>query len=556
MQAVLTDDCSAPPSLFIDTTKEREPPSPPTALDFPNYHPPGHHPSQPRDESNSNGLYELLAKLKKPQDVSEDLVRALNLKIETDVKLSEIVPGGRLSSLPPYTWPESPERPETSAQAVQSGGPKPQPLGNGYPAPKKDRYDLLRREIMFENDDGFRAVARAEPRPGRPKLRVTHSRNLWSGLENVAQYWDTSLDNYIDKSDEEEKSSSQEEAEEAEEHAKDPDKMDIDINSPTSDDVVKFGKVAIKDDQLTKNPTTTTETDSKKPKQVYTGRRIGTGSNMPEPMREDTLRGFMEMIAWPFGCQVHLPSLPPRLSVKSLLFPVRHNFTICRSPRDRREARGGVLEGPVLVVQCRGETAFQNRDDAGTNGRYAEICDLLRETMGMLLLAQERAREGVTETKPGEGKWWTTEPRWGGAPNEGPIGDGPENSGKEDEKVSNGDAELDRMAKRSKHSRRAAPARRLSMAEKWKLIQPGPSLWDRKMRYMKIGKEEDNQFDDVSSLLFVSFLRQILPLVSKLLIMYLSDIHGLIHQPPFLNTPSPRSPQISGMACHGGLPAP
>ena len=480
-----TNNCPAAPSLFIDTTKERDPPLPPTPLDFPHYYPSGHS-RKPCNSLNSNGLYELLAKLRKPQDVTEDLARVLNLKVEPDVKICEIVPGRELLSLPPYAWAENPAPSETETEASKhTTSPSPKPLGNGYPAPNKDRYDLLKQELMFENEDAFRAVARVEPLPGRQKLRVTHSRNFWAGLENLSQYWDSSIDNYIDKSDDEEENNKED---------KDQDEMDIDDDSSKLRESM-LEKSTAQDDPLTKD---STETDPQKPKQVYTGRRIGTGSQMPESMREDTLRGFMEMVAWPFGCQVHIPNLAPRLFVKNLLFPVRHNFSICRSPRDRREARGGLLEGPVLVVQCRGETAFHNKEDAGTNARYAEICDLLRETLGMLLLAQERAREGTSEIKPGEGRWWATEPRWGGAPNDGPVGDS-ENNGKEDEKeASNGGTDSDRMAKRSKHSRRPLPPRKLSMAEKWKIVQPGPSMWDRKMRYMAIGKEEGSASDDVS----------------------------------------------------------
>lgn len=162
-------------------------------------------------------------------------------------------------------------------------------------------------------------------------------------------------------------------------------------------------------------------------------------------------------------------------------------------------ARKGVLEGPVLIAQCRPDTTFRGPDDAPGSGS-GEVCDILREVGAMLLAAEERAREGKTEVKPGEGKWWTTTPRWGGAPNDD-VGDTAGSNSDEKPVPESGNAR-----KRSKYehplmsSRRSGTSRKLSNAEKWKLIQPGPSLWDKRMVYMQIGKAKESLFDDVCML--------------------------------------------------------
>ncbi|KAL1952522.1 hypothetical protein VTO42DRAFT_5090 [Malbranchea cinnamomea] len=470
------------PSLTIDTTRERAPPPPATPLDFPNYPRADSVSSEPLTEESCNKLYQLLSKLRRPQDVNESYLQALNIRVETDVKLPDIVPGGKLASLPPYQWPEGLEDQDSSA-----GGSA--VLSNGFPIPKQEKYDLLRQEVLFDNDDAFRAVSRMDPLPGRPRIRVTHSRRFWAGLEHLAQYWDSSLDKYIEKPADESSS-------EGEKDEKNQDKMDVDEAHQASNNSCKdYSSEKMDVDGEPKN-----EDERGKPpktKQVYLGRRIGTGKDMPESVREDTLRGLLEMVAWSFGCQLHIPNLPPRLFVKGLLFPVRHSFSICRSPQDRQEARRGMMEGPLILVQCRGETSFHDKE-TGAVDKSAEICDILRETVGMLLLAQERARQDETEVKPGEGKWWATEPRWGGAPNDGPVvepevGDRTDSSGK----GAGGNEEADRSAKRSRHSRRFLSQRKLSTVERWKIVQPGPSTWDKKLKYMRIGKDEDSPFDDI-----------------------------------------------------------
>jgi hypothetical protein len=46
--------------------------------------------------------------------------------------------------------------------------------------------------------------------------------------------------------------------------------------------------------------------------------------------------------------------------------------------------------------------------------------------------------------------------------------------------------------------------RRLTSSEKWKIIQPGPSLWDKRLSYMQIGKARESPFDDVCESCLVS----------------------------------------------------
>ncbi|XHG02862.1 hypothetical protein AWENTII_006187 [Aspergillus wentii] len=362
-------------------------------------------------------------------------------------------------------------------------------MENQNPYPSNERFEVVKNELLLDNDDAFREVGRLAPREGRQRVRVTQTRKFWTGLERMAQYWDTSLDNYYERPATPRQTPDEETG----------DKMQV-------DDQIQASKGAEKSDtsmEVDNPPATQAAGDKPQPEEesgrpsvaVYTGRRHGTGSEMPEDARDETIRAFAEMAAWPFGCQVTVPMIPPRLTVKSMLFPVRHSFFSARSPKDRQLARSGIMEGPILVAQCRTETSFRGPEEAPGSG-IGEISDIYREVGGMLLAAQERAREGSTEVRPGEGQWWTTTPRWGGAPNDGME---EETSNEEDKPT----AETMKARKRSKFdhpftaSRRPGAPRKLTNNEKWKLVQPGPSLWDRRMRYIQLGKNRESAFDDI-----------------------------------------------------------
>lgn len=279
-----------------------------------------------------------------------------------------------------------------------------------------------------------------------------------------------------------------------------------------------------------------------KTKQVYKGRRISTGSAMPSAHRDETVSGLIQAVVWAFNCQVRTPNLPPRLSLGNLLFPVWQSFIVGRVPREKELGRRGVLEGPVLGACCRVETNFHDdRKESGKAGdgrrgrrtidvdeKWKEILDLAREVGVMLLLAQERAREGKEEVKPGQGKWWTDTPRWGGgtgglmeneALTERPLDEEkmmsmlPENptpdepmaepspkptdsattSGPEhaqhpstlSKRKANADIPIGTPGSGSaQHQKRSQRTK----AEKWNTLRPGPGIWDPKMRYTRIGK--------------------------------------------------------------------
>lgn len=461
------------------TEREREPPPDPTPLQFPSYNPS----AQPRrlTRSSLQSLSGLLVTVRKPQDVSDAHLQALNVDVENNIPLSDLVPGNPeiLRSAPHNTrelkgalasTASSSSNPTTKANA--------QKLSNGYPVPDRKTYEALKAELQIPNEDAFREVCRMSPHAGREKPRITQSRRFWLGLERMSQYWDTSMDEYYEVTDNDEVAKPRVEKERL--HPNTNDDREID-NS---------------------NGGVSSRTGTKR---VYKGRRISNGRDMPDDCRDETVRRLLEMIVWPFRCQVMVPNVAPRLTVGNILFPVRHTFTAARSPQDYQMARKGLLEGPMMAVQCRGETVFRADGEAEGNGQ-GERLDLFREVGGMLLLAQERAREGQEEKRSGEGKWWTTVPRWGGGP--GGEMETLDVVGEETSPVVEPEAKdaqpplLDRPRNKRPRGIGLGPGsgatRRMSMAERWKLVQPGPSTWDKKLRYVRIGANHDSEEDDVS----------------------------------------------------------
>jgi len=195
---------------------------------------------------------------------------------------------------------------------------------------------------------------------------------------------------------------------------------------------------------------------------------------MAEKHRVEAVKALVENLVWAFGCQMTVPRRVQQLQVGNLLIPVTQSSMVWRTPGDKSQSKIGVLEGPVLGLQCRNETNF-------LKDSYLALTDTARELAGLLLLAEERARGRKARIIPGEGKWYTTKPRWGG----GPGGEF-------------GDAENKPPAKHTilTHSRPTDE-------DVWKQLKPGPGLWEPRINYTQVGKDSTKVHDYVREALLV-----------------------------------------------------
>lgn len=341
-------------------------------------------------------------------------------------------------------------------------------LSNGFGVPGHEVFYARMKELIFGNDDVFRFINREPSLPGRAEAKVAQFRKFFEGILAMSEYWDTSLDN--DPATRSKQSASP-----------DNDAMDIDQQHSKAEAL-----------------------DPENDKEPYTGRRIGTGRDMPRQYREDAVRSLVETIAWCFRCQLSAPRNQAKLKLKSMFVPVHQTALVYRPPQDRQLARQGFVEGPLMAIQSRAETVFRLAGEQQGEGQ-GEMVDLLREVGAMLLLAQERARDGKVEVAPGTDQWWATTPRWGGGPG-GEMGSAETANTDDAPPAQNEDGELledDKASGRLEDKKRrklekSAQRKSKRVPSGYHSLQAPASTWDKRTTYAQIGKEEGSEYDDVS----------------------------------------------------------
>ncbi|KAF2835199.1 hypothetical protein M501DRAFT_1034801 [Patellaria atrata CBS 101060] len=466
------------------------------------------------------------AKIRKQSDLKLEHLTDLNVTVEPSCDLEDLLstlPDG-LSYMPPGSWLEEP-----AADSGQHPGRSEEPkrlLHNGRPVPDHREFYMRFKEICLQNQEAFSSLTRMPERDRKPP-RLAYFRRFWEGLDNMAYYWDTSLDKYIDprpidRTDTEDVQSLSELSNEAgpvnnrtqvpEERLREIIAMRLDeprkkAKSCSDLSIIEPDPALSSPENKPTNPVSSSskiqgrphpprvpgsksgekkgekETSDKPDTQgTYCGNRVGNGAGMPEAYRYNAVSSFVETIAWAFSLSVAPHRRPPVVAFKNVLMPVRISTVVWQPPLTRDRAKMGVINGPVLGVQCRNETAFKQ----GSAGEAEALLDIIRELGALLELGQERAREGKEERKPGEGEWWTTKPRWGGGPG-GDLGEGRGEEEAEDGKVS------EKKEKKFGRRERLKP----SPLELWKAMKPSSGYWDPRVTYQAIGKNEASEFDDV-----------------------------------------------------------
>ncbi|KAL8947480.1 MAG: hypothetical protein Q9222_006245 [Ikaeria aurantiellina] len=247
--------------------------------------------------------------------------------------------------------------------------------------------------------------------------------------------------------------------------------------------------------------------------ETYTGRRYGSGNQMPAQVRENAIAAFLEICIWPFQCTIQKPW---HAVLRKLQFQNDRYFTIpgflstaCRNPTDRQKSRQGILEGPLLGVQCRNATTFRTANEPVGCGRE-ELMNLLFEIGAALLLAQKRGREGKIkeqeEGMEGKDKFWIDKRRR----HLGEVGGGKQDretnaralkeiGGDAMEGVEMGnDQQKDGNEDRGNESSNGSRKRKHKpLTQAYLDLKPPEPLWEPKMDYKAIGKRTDSASDDI-----------------------------------------------------------
>ncbi|EXJ80258.1 hypothetical protein A1O1_08400 [Capronia coronata CBS 617.96] len=367
--------------------QERNPPAKPIALEFPGYIPPRG--DSPLTRKHIEALCKDLVSIRRPSDIQDSHFAHLNIDLEEDISLAELVPEKHFESRPFL-----------------------------YDA---DLTAML-NELEVDNEDAYREILRLPPLEGRKKPRLAYSRNFFGSLEDMSRYWDDSRDQYYEV-----------EANEADHPATKPSILRPSILTAQAgkDEDTEINDVAAQQRALETGPDTTASISGipseghtikvptrPKLKPVYKGHRLGNGEQMNPGTRVGAVRNLLKMAVHKFTCRDYEVNPRERLRIGNVNLPsTYYNFCVTKLPAEMKLARARMVEGPLMAVHCRNEVRFKSRDDllGPASDFVGEKYDLFREVAGMLMVAQQRAREGrKLSAEPGEHQWWAIKPRWGG----------------------------------------------------------------------------------------------------------------------------------------------
>lgn len=361
---------------------QREPPPPPTPLEFPRLRAPALDDQSPLATDEITKLFSSVPR----HGPSISYISALHIQVTYDVDLADLLP---TDFLPPPAWLAE----STPADAANTSNTK---LNNGVPTPDHAAFYARAKELLLSNDAAFAFLQRKLQPSAGPTTRIAHFRKFWDHLLGMAEFWDTSLDKY---------------APVQESHR-------ATLRSISRSPLRSLSKSPFrKRSRSPRRGSSRPRSPGSPVQETYTGRRIGCGLNMPVHYREDAVCAFVETVAWAFRCRVERPKIEPKLQMGGMVLPIMQTASVYRTPKESQRARKGVVEGPLMAIQCRNMHSFRKEGENEGEAR-GEVLDFLKETGLALLIAQKRMREGKTEQTTWKGKWWAEQRRWGGGTGE------------------------------------------------------------------------------------------------------------------------------------------
>lgn len=486
-----------------DYEKPRTPPPRPTPLDFPCCEPK----STDSDHRTPHNVAKVFGGIQKLP--TKNHLDALNLGVESDIPLEELVPA---EHLPPISWLGAPD-PTTDSISRDI------PI-NGGSLPARDTFYSRAIELQIGNETGYRTIHRIPLRKNEDPIRLLFFRKFWEELDCVAGYWDTSQDQYTTSQSGSQNSSGEafmhndqprivpqqegklsepelsrketsemQDVEPSQKNGSSSSTLPNEAQKPPTREDTPMPDVAPTDNSSARPPRPSTDST------LYTGHRTSTGSLMPLHHLEKVLFSFLNSLALPFRLRLMEPRSQPRLQLGPLLFPLPHMASIYRVPLDQERARLGWKEGPLMGAVATEYSIWRGIGERPGEGAKERV-QLLKEVGCVLLLAQRRAMEGKEEVVPGLGKWWAEVPRWGGgsgvAVYKDPAGE------KQTTGAAKGKSSLiDAQKRRIKRVRRG-----FEEQPKTNALVPPSSLWERYVRYARIGMEKGDgagDTDDVST---------------------------------------------------------
>ncbi|KAF2724291.1 hypothetical protein K431DRAFT_155641 [Polychaeton citri CBS 116435] len=463
---------------LVDPLEERDPPAQATAITFPKVHAVRLHTWN--ENSPPPNLEQFFSKVVRPIDVTSRQFDALNIDLVPSCPVKQLVPAVCKTSSPTTAPPENTTSPSRNDQLSLQ---------------RTKDLEVRLDELKIENLTAYRTIQRQPLRQGEKPQRIAYMRKFYEGLESMSQYWDCSLDQQYELPPLPSPASSVHEGDRKRQRLFHRTRKSDDSETPASlpkqkpcrkDSVMETSpRNSDEQDRLTRSSSCTPEPH---PRLRYKGFRTATGRDMPETYRFNTIKGFVEQAVWPFRANIAPPRRQPLVKINHLNVPVRQSAVIHRIPSDREKARRGIIEGPIMGLQVRHELDFTANSDSRA------LLDQMREIGGLLQLAQERRREGRTEVRAGENKWWTTKPRFGASSDHEPLLES-DADGRND--VLNVVEEVMMGRREQGASTRRAPIQRKTPVILWQELKPASEKWDPRTDYQAIGKDPASDYDEV-----------------------------------------------------------
>lgn len=420
---------------------------PPTPITLPRYQPL----TEDRLSADDDGIQALLQNVGKTSRILGPAgFSAIGLDLVLDAAIQDIVP--RSSCIPDFArWEElSQDSAQEQNEATRHK------LRNENLSPGCNVYLERKKELANANEDAFRTVRRLPAPKGTQQARLGNAYEFFRCLELFTGFWDDPT------------------------HPADmPPSPEL-----SASEIAAASEEAERKAELAAHAEDTTTASQ----------RVAAGSAMPAEHRQSLISALIKLIAYDFGCSVSSARSEPRLQLSSSNNSRKVRKTYCpsnctfvfQSPMTREAARAGIVHGPVAAVSARNCVDFTTPDV-----ETAQSVDLAREIVAALIAAQHRSREGTDEKRFGQGKWWTTKPRWGGGTG-GPIG-------REIEKYAlQGDTDVPPADENGLPTPVIKKAKKtMSIYDSYRMVRPPASTWDHKARYEAVGKHVGSNYDDI-----------------------------------------------------------
>ena len=123
-------------------------------------------------------------------DITPHHFVVINLESWGPVPLEELV---LVHYLPPRSWEHEPTINHSEQQSFSSQVSS-ETLSNGAAIPSHEVYYTRKKELCLDKADVYKFLRQENPK----NIKIVHFRKFWIFLKQVGEYWDVSLDHYLD----------------------------------------------------------------------------------------------------------------------------------------------------------------------------------------------------------------------------------------------------------------------------------------------------------------------------------------------------------------------